>query len=112
MIVSTLVFASCVGFFLETQFSIDKIIAILNNEVKPLGPITKSVERLFNAVEIDDYSTTKELLTNKVDSICKISIDNRYSLQLDVNLADLRGIIPLHVASVSYTTRNLIMQIF
>ena len=100
-IVSVFVLACCSNFFTETGFPIEELTNNLKREVISNGPITRSVERLFWAAKKNDFYLTKELLTHNLESIAKVKIDSRDSPRIDVDLTDLYGITPLHVASVS-----------
>ncbi|VDM33139.1 unnamed protein product [Hydatigera taeniaeformis] len=92
---------SCVKVLSETPFSVAYLAKILANEVKSNGPITRSVERLYCAAEVNDLDSVRDILTNTVDFSSRLLINEPNPLRFDVNVSDCYGITPLHVASAN-----------
>lgn len=100
----TLGFISISNLLSETCFSVNYLAKVLSSEYESNGPISAVIKRLFTAIEENDILYIKSVLSNCLETSCKLTIKEPAFLKFDVNIADENGLTALHLASVSNFT--------
>ncbi|VDD74802.1 unnamed protein product [Mesocestoides corti] len=113
----TFYLAQHTNFLSNTGFSVESLKDVLKSlnathAANCGGWITSTVNTLFSAAQNNDTFGVSDVLTNSLVEANMLEGSEEYPIMVDVNLADLRGVTPLHVASanLSYDVVKLLLS--